>query len=372
METFVTTIDRLASPPILFALALLLFVIGVKWRGLWSRLGGLVSAVLLATFLGVSLSDEGFRRLVLDPERLPVLGLVLLSGFFLWLSRHRAQDRDARNERLLPDAAWPGFSSGELGVAMLVLLVVAACAFLARAPVAAVADPAFPPNPAKAPWFLVGLQEMRVYFDAWVPGVLLPGLILVFLVALPHLDRQPSDGDRTPFEEAHGGVSPEPVPPGGDKWGVAPGLVFLFLFGWWLLWVLPMVIGAFLRGPHWNAFGPFEPWDAARPHLDTAVPLSELLWSRLLDLGPPESWLLRELPGIALVGLYFGFLPLLLPWWKVTRSIFARTRKRLGGWRFYVATVLVLAMMIVPLKMISWWLFDVEYLIHLPEWSFNF
>ncbi len=358
MATFATLIDRLASPPILFGLALVLLVIGVKWRAVWSRTGALVAAVLLASFLGVSLSDAGFRRLVLDPERLPVLVLVVLSGMVLWLSRHRALERAAPSERLLPEAAWPGFSSGELGVAMLVVLVVAVCALLARAPVAAVADPGLPPNPAKAPWFLVGLQEMRGYFDPWVPGVLLPGLMLVALVALPHLDR-----GRTRIEEAHEGRSPEPA---------APELVFFFLIGWWLLWLLPMVIGAFLRGPHGNVFGPFEPWDAARPHLETAVPLSEIVWSRLLDLGPPESRVLRELPGIALAALYFGLLPVLLPWWKVTRGIFARTRKRLHGWRFYVAFVLVLAMMIVPLKMISWWLFDVEYLIHLPEWSFNF
>lgn len=363
METFFAVVDRLASPPVLLGLVLLLFVIGVKWRALWTRTGGLVSAVLMASLLGVSLSDEGFRRLVLDCERLPVLALALLTGFFLWLARHRSQDRDAQSECQLPDAAWPGFSSGELGVAMLVLGVVAACAFLLKAPLAAVADPALAPNPAKAPWFLVGLQELRVYFDPWIPGMLLPGLVLVTLIALPHLDRRPNDADRGGFAEAHGGVSPEPV---------APGLVFLFLFGWWVLWLLPMVIGAFLRGPHWSVFGPFETWDEARPHHGTAVPLSEIIWSRLLDLGPPQSWLLRELPGIALVALYFGLLPLLLPWWKVTRGLFGPTRKRLHGWRFYVVIVLVLAMMIVPLKMISWWLFDVEFIIHLPEWSFNF
>jgi len=357
METFTTTIDRLSSPPVLFALALFLLVIGLKWRALGSRTGGLVLAVLVVSFLGLGLTDEVFRRLVLDPERLPVLVLVVLSGFFVWLSLYRTRDRNALSEPLLPELAWPGFSCGEVLVALLVLLVVAACAFVLRTPLAAVADPTLPPDPAKAPWFLVGLQEMRGYFDPWVPDLYLPGLLLVILVVLPHLDRPPGGG------EPHAGGSPERVP---------PGLMFVFLFGWWLVWLLPMVIGAFLRGPHGNAFGPFEPWDAARPRIETAAPLSEILRSRLLDLAPPRGPILRELPGIVLLALYFGILPLLLPWWRVTRGIFARTRKWLGGWRFYVATVLVLAIAIVPLKMVSRWLFDVAYFLYLPEWSFNF
>ena len=45
------------------------------------------------------------------------------------------------------------------------------------------------PNPSKAPWYFVGLQELLVYFDPWIAGVVLPGLILGGLMAIPYIDK---------------------------------------------------------------------------------------------------------------------------------------------------------------------------------------
>ena len=59
---------------------------------------------------------------------------------------------------------------------------------LQDAPLRAVADPNVTENPAKAPWYFVGLQELLVYFDPWIAGVAVPTIIVVGLILLPYLD----------------------------------------------------------------------------------------------------------------------------------------------------------------------------------------
>jgi len=46
-------------------------------------------------------------------------------------------------------------------------------------------------NPAKAPWYFLGLQEMLVYFDPWIAGVIMPTLIIVGLMVIPYIDANP-------------------------------------------------------------------------------------------------------------------------------------------------------------------------------------
>ena len=58
------------------------------------------------------------------------------------------------------------------------------------APLEEMADPTRTPNPAKAPWYFLGLQEL-VHYSAFVGGVLVPTLIVLALVALPYVDRRP-------------------------------------------------------------------------------------------------------------------------------------------------------------------------------------
>src|SRR5204862_6125727 len=60
------------------------------------------------------------------------------------------------------------------------------CAILFDAPLEGIANPLETPNPAKAPWYFLGLQELLHYFPPIVAGVLLPGLVVLALVVIPY------------------------------------------------------------------------------------------------------------------------------------------------------------------------------------------
>ena len=84
---------------------------------------------------------------------------------------------------------WPDLVYTEL------ICMVALTALLARsgrialqAPLEQPASSVKTPNPSKAPWYFLGLQEMLVYFDPWMAGVVLPSMIIVGLMAIPYID----------------------------------------------------------------------------------------------------------------------------------------------------------------------------------------
>src|SRR5208282_2030405 len=61
-------------------------------------------------------------------------------------------------------------------------------ALLFNAPLEGIADPSHTPNPAKAPWYFLGLQEMLHYFPPVVAGVLVPGLVVIALIVIPYFN----------------------------------------------------------------------------------------------------------------------------------------------------------------------------------------
>jgi quinol-cytochrome oxidoreductase complex cytochrome b subunit len=72
-------------------------------------------------------------------------------------------------------------------VAVMTLAVVLVwMALLFNAPLEGLADPSHTPNPAKAPWYFLGLQEMLHYFPPVVAGVLAPGLVVMALIIIPY------------------------------------------------------------------------------------------------------------------------------------------------------------------------------------------
>jgi quinol-cytochrome oxidoreductase complex cytochrome b subunit len=72
-----------------------------------------------------------------------------------------------------------------LEVAFLLLVWIS---LLANAPLEGIADPMHTPNPAKAPWYFLGLQELLHYFPPMVAGVLIPGVVVAALVVIPYFN----------------------------------------------------------------------------------------------------------------------------------------------------------------------------------------
>ena len=76
----------------------------------------------------------------------------------------------------------------EFFLALFALVGLTLWSIMIDAPLEEAANPTRTPNPTKAPWYFLGLQEMLVYFDPWNAGVVLPSLIIVGLMVIPYID----------------------------------------------------------------------------------------------------------------------------------------------------------------------------------------
>jgi quinol-cytochrome oxidoreductase complex cytochrome b subunit len=124
---------------------------------------------------------------------LPLTTLVLM-GVHFWrirkdggLSRPAmyAGDRGGKNKWY----AWPALMWTELALLVGVVAVILLVALLADAPLLEQANPSYPENPAKSPWYFLGIQEL-VSYSAFAGGLLIPVLYLVFLFSVPYVDRE--------------------------------------------------------------------------------------------------------------------------------------------------------------------------------------
>ena len=319
--------------------------------------------------LALSMTDYDFRQIVGKADNVPIVGMLFIVGFFTWLYFARAVDNDHRtaagrplreeedNEKVL---VWPDLVYSEL-ICMVVLTVgLITWGILLQAPLEEAGNRAATPNPSKAPWYFLGLQEMLVYFDPWLAGVVLPSLILVGLMALPYIDFNPKGNGYYTFADR--------------KFAV-----LTFMFGFLPLWVAMIILGTFLRGPNWNIFGFFEFWDVHKLAVLSNVNLSEYFWVYspwgnglpVVDrsasvLSQTGTILGRELPGILLVLGYFMLLPPLM-----AATCFRNFFHQMGFIRFMVFANLLLWMAVLPIKMVLRWTFSLKYVVAIPEWFFN-
>ncbi len=164
-------------------------------------------------------------------------------------------------------------------VALTIVLVVWGIAL--QAPLEQPASSTVAPNPSKAPWYFLGLQEMLVYFDPWMAGVVLPSMIIVGLMAIPYIDTNKAGNGYYTYLAAEVRLHHVPV-----------RLL--------VLWVVLILLGTFLRGPNWNFFGPYEFWDLHKLIPLNNVNLSDIFWIQLLGTTKPSSILFARRPGLLL------------------------------------------------------------------------
>src|SRR4051794_5927861 len=344
--------NALADPRLFFILAVLALVVLV-----WKRDRIAANSVgygllgLLGLFFVFGVFDANFRLIVTKPDNVPIVGLIFMLVFFTWYSMREAVLNDRRIaagegpvEKAESDRVWvwPDLVYTELISLILCSVVLIVWSIFLKAPLEQPANRSVTPNPSKAPWYFLGLQEMLVYFDPWLAGVVLPGLIIVGLIAIPYIDKNPKGNGYYTFNERKAEIT-------------------LFLFGFVILWVSLIVLGTFLRGPNWNFFGPFEFWDLHKLAALTNVNLSEYIWVRAFRTAQPAFWLTREIFGIVIVLFYVFALPVLL-----AKAWFKGYYEKLGASRYYVSVVLFLAMMSLPIKMLARWLFNLKYIVAIP------
>ena len=357
MEFLKDIVNVLSDPMYLLPISIVILAISLRVPGFWSKRGGLFALILVVGFIILSLLDYDFRLIVTKPDNVPIVALIFLVGFFVWLALHQgfANDRRIANGGLPSEKetenekvwVWPDLVYTELICMVIFSAVLIVWSVYLKAPLEEPANPSVAPNPSKAPWYFLGLQEMLVYYDPWIAGVLLPSLIIVGLMAMPYMDVNPKGNGYFTFKERKYEVS-------------------VFLFGFVILWILLIILGTFLRGPNWNFYGPYEYWD---PHYLIPlnnVNLSEFLFVKWLGLGLPANWFLREVPGIILVILYFVITPLIF-----AKTWFKKFFLSMGMVRYQLMMFLLLCMFSLPIKMVLRWIFNLKYIVAIPEYFFN-
>lgn len=131
---------------------------------------------------------------------------------------------------------WPHLLVRHGVAAMATLLVVMVLAVLFDAPLRDVANPQVTPNPEKAPWYFAALQELLALFHPIVAGILVPGAIVIGLIALPYIDRSRF------------------VQPRHRKVAVTTFTTFM------VIWIVLTLVGFMFRGPNWGWVWPWEEW----------------------------------------------------------------------------------------------------------------
>ena len=232
--------------------------------------------------------------------------------------------------------SWPYFVRAEFIAGCVLMLVLMVWSIGIDAPLEEPANPAKTPNPSKAPWYFLGLQEILVYFDPWIAGVVLPGLIIVGLMVIPYVDINPRGNGYYTWRER--------------KFAIAT-----FLIGFIGLWIGPIVIGVFLRGPGWNLFMPWDYWD---PH--KVVPLTNVDLPYLLGF---RSQMGAMIFGLACVGGWLVGIPAAVWRWKRDAPVL----RQLGPVRYAIVASLLMMMAGVVVKMALRLALNVKYVLVIPN-----
>ncbi len=129
---------------------------------------------------------------------------------------------------------WPHLLAIEFVAALACTAFLLIFSIFVNAPLLALANSNQTPNPSKAPWYFLGLQEMLTMFHPMVAGVMIPGMGLFGLILAPYTDRNPSNK------------------PEDRKFAISLFTIFL------MFWAVLVMIGSFFRGPGQNFVFPWK------------------------------------------------------------------------------------------------------------------
>ena len=171
-------------------------------------------------------SLANFIEILVKPDNIPIILLMVMLLAYTWIAFYKAFANDKRliegkpvweaephNQEKVH--TWPNLLNIEFIVAIIVMAGLTLWSTFLNAPLEEAANPSVTPNPSKAPWYFLGLQEMLVYFDPWIAGVILPSIIIGGLVAIPYIDTNPKGN-------------------GYYNWKDRKFAISVFMFGWLL------------------------------------------------------------------------------------------------------------------------------------------
>jgi hypothetical protein len=314
------------------------------------------------------------------PDNVPIVGLLFLIPFYVWYAFRQALANDRLIAQLESDPAlaktahrklepwnpkwerevhtWPYLMRVEFVAAILVTVLLMVWSLTLNAPLEEPSNPNVTMNPAKAPWYFLGLQEMLVYFDPWMAGVVMPTLIIIGLMAIPYIDANPLGNGYYTYKQRRFAI-------------------WTFSAGFLGMWILMIVIGTFIRGPGWMWFWPTATWDAQRVEYAVNRNLDQIFmidgtWLAHLMPAANRSYapiLARIIFGIFPITLYFivaaylGYV--LMNATDFARKIFARMTLL----QIVTTELLLVLMLSLPVKMILRLVFRVKYVWVTPWFS---
>src|SRR5579863_8933593 len=303
------------------------------------------------------------------PDNVPIVLLMIVVPFYTWYALRQAFANDRLIAELEGNPAlakthhrktqpwkpgwakevhvWPFLLRIEFLAAIIVTLLLMVWSITLNAPLEEPSNPTLTMNPSKAPWYFLGLQEMLVYFDPWIAGVVMPSLIIVGLMVIPYIDANPLGNGYYTYKQRKSAI-------------------LTFIFGFIVLWVTMIVIGTLIRGPGWMWFWPGTTWDHNR--LEFAVNRD------LPDIFGVNGRVAKMIFGAVVCGLYAAVAgwfmhkliagrSLVVGKWKLIKEQPFKQRifKRMSLLQYVVMQTFLIIMLSLPIKILARLLFRIKY-----------
>lgn len=216
---------------------------------------------------------------------------------------------------------WPDLAFMEFLTAIALTIILIVWSLLINAPLLEIASPGISENPSRAPWYFVGLQELLVYFDPWIAGVMVPTIIIICLMIIPYIDSNPE---------------------GSGEYALSLRKFALtnYIFGF-SMWLVLIFTGYFLRGPNWQFYWPWESWEVIKE-------VEENLWS------------FEPVVGLLCLAAYF------VSGMALPRLLCPAFYKRCGCKRYIIVMTALLLMYAVPVKIFLRIALNVQYILVTP------
>src|SRR5438445_12583637 len=281
------------------------------------------------------------------PDNVPIVLLMIVVPFYTWYGMRQAFANDRLIAQLEADPAlakthhrktqpwkpgwakevhvWPFLLRIELLATIIVTLILMVWSITLNAPLEEPANPTLTMNPSKAPWYFLGLQEMLVYFDPWIVGVVMPSLIIVGLMVIPYIDANPLGSGYYTYKQR--------------KFAI-----WTFIFGFIILWVTMIVIGTLIRGPGWMWFWPGTTWDHNR--LEFAVNRD------LPDIFGIKGRVMKMIFGALVVGLYAIVSAIAIHTIMICTPFARKMFKRMSLLQIVTMQIFLIVMLSLPIKIL--------------------